>query len=111
MPRSEELDIRFGQAAFAVSPRNLLDHDRLAATAIDAPHCIQQKNQKAPERNELEAPFGELIVTGGGLMTTRTKRLRSLARTNGDLNALVIGTEAGLLVNESRKVMPPSAIR
>ena len=75
------------------------------AAAIDAPHRVKQKNQKAPERNELETALGELIVSGGGLMAARANRRRTLARAHGDLNALVIGTEAGLLVNESRKTV------
>jgi hypothetical protein len=84
-----------------------LDNDRLAAAAIDAPHGVKQKNQKSPERNKLETPLGELIVSGGGLMAARTDGLGAVARTHGDFNALVIGTEAGLLVNESRKAVAP----
>src|ERR1700693_4949329 len=92
---------------FAISPRGLLDDDGLAAAAIDAPHGVKQKNQKSPERNKLETPFGELIVTGGGLMAARTDGLGALARTHGDFDALVIRTETGLLVNESRKAVAP----
>ena len=73
----------------------------LAAAAIDAPHGVQQEDQKSPERNELETPLGELIVSGRGLMAARADGRRTLARPHGDLNALVVGTEAGLLVNES----------
>ena len=83
----------------AVAPGNLLDDDA-AAAAIDAPHGVQQKDQKSPERNELETPLGELIVTGRGLMAARANRRRTLARTHGDLDALLVGTEAGLLVNK-----------
>jgi hypothetical protein len=46
-----------------------------------------------------------LIVSGGGLMAARANCRRTLARANIDLNTLVIGTEAGLLVNESRKTV------
>jgi hypothetical protein len=91
----------------AVAPANFFDDDGAAAAAIDAPHGVKQKDQKSPERNKLETPFGELIVAGGGLMATRTDGLGALARTHGDFNALVIRTEAGLLVNESRKAMAP----
>ena len=104
-PAGQKQHVGFGQSALAVAPGNFLDDDRLAAAAIDAPHGVKQKNQKAPERNELETPFGELIVSGGRLMAARTNRRRTLARTHGDFNALVIGTEAGLLVNESRKAV------
>ena len=35
---------------------------------------LQKNNQKAPDRNELEAPFGELVVAGCPLMAARTDR-------------------------------------
>jgi hypothetical protein len=89
----------------SVGPRNLLHDDRFAAAAIDPPHGVEQKNQKSPERNKLETPFGELIVSARGLMATRTNRRRTLARTHGDLNTFVIGTEAGLMVNKSGKTV------
>jgi hypothetical protein len=47
---------------------NFLDDDRLAVAANDAPHGVKQKDQKPPERNELETALGELIVTGRRLM-------------------------------------------
>jgi hypothetical protein len=52
----------------AVAPRNCLDHHGLAPAAIGAPHRVQQKDQKAPERDEFVTPFRELIVTGRWLM-------------------------------------------
>jgi hypothetical protein len=88
-----------------IAPRNFFHHDRLATPAIDAPHRVKQKNQKSPERNELETALGELVVSGGRLMAARTNGGRPLARTHGDLNALVIGTETGLPVNESGKTV------
>jgi hypothetical protein len=97
--------VRPGQRTFAVAPGNFLDHDRLTAAAIDPPHRIKQKNQKSPERNKFETALRQLIVSGGGLMAARANCRRTLARTNVDLNTLVIGTEAGLLVNESRKTV------
>jgi hypothetical protein len=75
--------------------------------AIDPPHGVEQKNQEAPERDELETAFGELIVSGSGLMAARTNRFGSLARTHRDFDTSVIRTEASLLVNESRKAMAP----
>jgi hypothetical protein len=83
----------------------LLHDDRLTAAAINAPHRIQQKNQKAPEGDELETALGQLVVSGGGLMAARAYCRRTLAWTNINLNTLVIGGEAGLLVNESRKTV------
>ena len=106
-PAGQKQHVGFGESTFAIGPGDLLDNDRLAAAAIDAPHGVKQKNQKSPERNKLETSLGELIVAGGGLMATRTDGLGALARTHGDFNALAIGTEASLLVNESRKAVAP----
>src|SRR5216683_2151636 len=85
-PAGQKQHVRSGQGTLAVAPRNFLDEDRLAAAAINAPHGVEQKNQKSPERNELESPFGELIVTRRRLMATRTDRRRTLTRPYGDLN-------------------------
>ena len=106
-PAGQKQHVGFGESTLAIGPGNLLDNDRLAEAAFDASHGVKQKDQKSPERYELETPFGELIVSGGGLMAARTNRLGAFARTYGDLNALVIGTEAGLPVNESRKTVAP----
>jgi hypothetical protein len=73
--------------------------------AIDTAHRVKEKDQKAPERDELESPFGQLIVTGGGAMTARADCHRSLARVDGDLDALAIGTESGLAIDETSKAM------
>jgi hypothetical protein len=106
-PAGQKQHVGFGESTFAIGPGDLLDDDRLAAAAIDAPHGVKQKNQKSPEGNKLETPFDELIVSGSGLVAARTNRLGALARTYGDFDALVTGTEAGLLVNESRKAVAP----
>jgi hypothetical protein len=55
--------------------------------------------------NELETARRELVVSGSGLMAARTNCGRTLARTHRDFNPFVIGAEARLLVNESRKTM------
>ena len=73
-PAGQEQHVGFGESAFAIAPGDLLDDDRLAAAAIDAPHGVKQKNQKSPERNKLETPLGELIVSGGWLVAARTDR-------------------------------------
>ena len=90
---------------FAVAPRNFFNDDGFAAAAIDASHGIHQKHQKAPERNELEAALGELIVSRSGLMAARTNRPRAFARTHCNLDALVVRTEPGLVVDESGKTV------
>ena len=71
-PSGPETACRRWSTALAVAPRNLFDDDRATAGAIDAPHRVEKKDQKAPERNELEAPFGELIITGRWPVATRT---------------------------------------
>ena len=88
-----------------VAPGDFLDDHRLAAAAIEASHRVQQKNKKSPERNKFEPPLGELIVSGSGLMAARTDRRRPLARPHSDLDAFVVGTEAGILVNETPEMM------
>ena len=77
----------------------------MTAAAIDTPHRVEQKDQKTPEGNELETALGQLVVAGAGLMATRTSRFRAFARPDDNLDALVIGTEACLVINESRKAV------
>ena len=67
-PAGQKQHVRSGQRTLSIAPRHFLDDDRLAVAAIDAPHGVKQKNQKSPERNELETALGELIVTGRRLM-------------------------------------------
>jgi len=88
-----------------VAPGNLLDDHGFAATAIHASHRIEQKDQKPPEGDEFVAPFRELIITWRRFVATRTNGHRTLTRTHADLDALVIGTEAGVLVDEAAEMM------
>jgi hypothetical protein len=69
--------------------------------AIDASHGVQQEDEESPQRDELEAPLRELIVAGRGLMTAGADGGGTLARPHGDFNALVVGSESGLVVDES----------
>jgi hypothetical protein len=103
--RARNNNVGSGQGALSIGPRNLLNDDRIATAAIDTPHRIEQKNQKSPERDELEAALAKLVVAGSRLMATRTHCLCALAGTHGDLNALVVGAETGLAINESRKTV------
>jgi hypothetical protein len=82
-----------------------LDDDSAATGAIDAPHGVEQEDQKAPEGNELEAAFGQLIVSRGRLMAAGTDGPGSFPCADGDFDALVIGAETGLLINESLEVV------
>jgi hypothetical protein len=47
-----------------------------------------------PERNELETPSGELIVSGRRLDDSENKSPSNPCGTHGNFNALVIETEA-----------------
>ena len=104
-PTGQKQHVGVGQLMLAVAPGNFLDDHGLAAAAIDPAHRIQQENQIPPERDEFEAPLGQLIVTRRRLMAPGTDRRRTLARTHGELDAFVIGTEAGMLVNEAPEMM------
>jgi len=64
----------------AVAPWNFFNNDCLAVAAIDTPHGIHQKDQKAPEGNELETALGELIVSRSGLMAAGTIAREPLRR-------------------------------
>jgi hypothetical protein len=55
----------------------------------------------SPQRYELESPLGEPIISGRGLMTARTNGFGTHAGTHDYLDALTIGTEAGLAIDES----------
>jgi hypothetical protein len=64
-----------------------------------------RKTQKAPQRNELEAPLGEMIVAWCRLVTPRTQCRRALPRPDVHFDAFLVGTEARVLVDESAMAM------
>src|SRR5689334_1141991 len=99
-PARQEQHVGFGQRAFAIAPGHLFDYDSFAASAVHAPHAIEEEDEKSPERNELKAPLRELVVTGRRLMAARTDRGRTLARSHGDLDTLLVWTEPGVLVDK-----------
>jgi len=100
-PARQKQHIDFGQGAFAVAPRNLFDDHGGATAAIDAPHGVQQEDEKSPERNELEAAFGKLVIAGRRLVAARANRRRTLAGSHGDFDALLVGTEMGVLIDKT----------
>src|ERR1700687_2321517 len=104
-PAGQKEHVGFGQLTFAVTPWNFLDHHRLAAAAIDAAHGVQQEDEKSPERDELETPLGQSIISGRRLVAARTDCRGTLAWPHRDLDALFVGTEAGMLVNETPEVV------
>ena len=93
--------IGFGKRALAISPGNFFNNDGTAATAIDTTHGVQQEHEESPERNKLKAPFGELVVTGRRQMASRADCDRALSRSYGYFDALVVGTEVGVLVDKT----------
>jgi len=103
-PAGQKQHIGSGQLVLAIAPGNLLDH-HATIPAIDAAHAVQQENQKAPQRNELEAPLGEMIITWCRLVAPRTDRCRALPRPDVHFDAFLAGTEARVLVDESAMAM------
>jgi len=69
-------------------------------------HALTSSSISSPEQMVSSDSY-KLIVSGGGLLAARTNCFGAPARAYGDLNAPVIGTEASLLVNESRKAVTP----
>ena len=94
-----------GQLTLAVAPGDFLDDDGAAAPAIDAPHGVQEEDKESPQGDELEAPLPEPVVTGGRPMAARTDCGRTLARPHGDFDALLVRTEAGVLINKAPKMV------
>jgi hypothetical protein len=87
-----------------IAPGNLLDH-HATIPAVDASHAVQQKNQKAPKRNELKAPLRKVIVTRCRLMASRADSRRALPRSDVHFDALLVGAEASLPVDKSPMAM------
>jgi hypothetical protein len=58
-PAGQKQHIGSGQLVLTIAPGNLLDH-HATIPAVDASHAVQQENQKAPQRNELETPLGKI---------------------------------------------------
>src|ERR1035441_349626 len=70
----QETHVNLGRGVLPHTPRHFFDQHP-ALFAIDPSHAIDQKNQIAPESDELEPPRrGRLVVAGRRLMTARTNR-------------------------------------
>ena len=89
---------------FTIAPGNLLDH-HATIPAVHASHAVEQENQKAPQRNELKAPLGKMIVTRRRLVAPRADRCRALPRSDVHFDAFLVGAKAGVFVNESPMAM------
>jgi hypothetical protein len=103
-PASQKQHIGSGQLVLGIAPGNLLHHDA-AVSAMDASHTVEKENQNSPERDELEAPLGELIVPGCGLVAPRADRRRTLPRSDLDFDAWLVGAAASVLVDQSPMAM------
>src|SRR3954447_10295129 len=77
---------------------------RRSADSRRAAWCTEGRRE-TPQGNELKAPFRELVVTGRRQMATRADCGRTLARSYGHFDALLVGTEVGLLVGKTSETM------
>ena len=84
---------------------NFFDDHGVTPAAVQASHRVQREDEESPQRDELKAPFGELVVAARRLIAARTDRLGTLARPNATLDTLLVGAEAGVLIDESPEVM------
>jgi len=84
---------------------NFLDNHNATAATVDAPHRVQKEDEKPPQRNKLKATFAELVVTGRRQMASRANCGRPLARSHGHFDALLVGTEVGVLVDKTSDTM------
>jgi hypothetical protein len=67
---------------------------------------VYKRKTRNPHRgSELKAPFGELVVTRCGQMAARADCGRTLARSHGHFDTLLVGTEVGMLVNKTSETM------
>src|SRR6267142_1916307 len=99
-PAGEKQHVGFGHLVLAIAPRNLFHH-HAAASAVHAPHAVQEENQNAPARNELKASLRKMVVTGSWLVAARADSRRASARPDDDFQGVVVLDEAGALVDES----------
>jgi len=96
------MHVDLGRGVFSHAPRNFFDHDS-ALLAIDPSHAIDQKDQIAPESDELKPPRRvRLVVAGRGLMTPRANGSGSFPRPDRDEDSLPVFGETGLPVDKSR---------
>ena len=90
---------------FLIVTLALLFRPSTAAATVDAPQSVQKEDEKPPQGNELKAPFSELIVTRRRQMATRADCGRTLARSHGHFDTLLVGTEVGVLVDKTSEMM------
>jgi hypothetical protein len=67
---------------------------------------VYRRKTRNPHRGmKLKAPFGELVVTGRRQMAARADCGRTLARSHGHFDTLLVGTEVGVLVDKTSETM------
>jgi hypothetical protein len=103
-PTCQKQHVGLGQLVFAVGPRHFLDDDT-AGFAVDAAHAVEEKDQIAPDGNELELPIREVVVTGGWPVTARTDGWGTYSGADADLQAAAILGEVDVLINEAREAV------
>ena len=89
-PVCQKLHVGSGKSVLALGPRHLF-HRHAAALTAHPSHAVEEKHQQAPERNELKAPFVEVVVAAAGLMTPRANCRRADPRPHPHLNAFLVG--------------------
>jgi hypothetical protein len=99
-PAGQKEHVGYRRLMLAVAPGEFLRH-HAALAAVHPPPAVQQENQKAPKGDELEAPLGQMIVTRRRLVAPRTDCRRALSRTHVHFDGLLVGTEAGVLIDEA----------
>jgi hypothetical protein len=65
----------------------------------------RRKTRTTHRADELKAPFGELAVTGRRQMAARADCGRTLARSHGHFDTLLVGTGVGVLVDKTSVTM------
>ena len=76
--------------------RSLTYDEAVAAVRELASNLEEAKAEEFPAQTnwpELKAPFGELVVTGRRQMAARADCGRTVARSHGHFDALLVGTE------------------
>ena len=75
------------------------------ASAVPLSNCAEPKDQVAPDRNELELPIGEMVVTGRRAVTAGTDRWGTDSGPDADFQATAIWAEADVLIDEARETV------
>jgi hypothetical protein len=88
-----------------VAPGNFFDSHNAATAAVDAAVVYRRRTRNPHRGMNSKAPFGELVVTGSRQMAARAGCGKALARSHGDFDALLVGTEVDVLVDKTPETM------